>query len=31
VGRMLDLFDIETGAVRRWEGPARKGQRPEAD
>jgi 4-hydroxy-3-polyprenylbenzoate decarboxylase len=31
VGRMLDLFDIETGAVRRWEGPPRKGQRPEAD
>ena len=21
VGRMLDLFDIETTAVRRWEGP----------
>jgi 4-hydroxy-3-polyprenylbenzoate decarboxylase len=20
-GRLLDLFDIETGAVRRWEGP----------
>ncbi len=24
VGRMLDLFDIETGVVRRWEGPPRK-------
>jgi len=31
VGRMLDLFDIETGAVKRWEGPTRKRQRPEAD
>jgi 3-polyprenyl-4-hydroxybenzoate decarboxylase len=20
-GRLLDLFGLETGAVRRWEGP----------
>jgi 4-hydroxy-3-polyprenylbenzoate decarboxylase len=25
VGRVLDLFDIDTGRVRRWQGPQRSG------
>ncbi len=31
VGRMLDLFDIETGAVKRWEGAPRKPRAADAD
>lgn len=29
VGRMLDLFGLETGLVRRWAGPAGRGGDPE--
>lgn len=28
VGRVLDLFDLESGAVRRWGEPAAEGERP---
>jgi len=28
VGRVLDLFDLESGAVRRWGEPAAAGERP---
>lgn len=30
LGRVLDLFDIEVGAVRRWNGPGRNGHTDES-
>ena len=30
LGRVLDLFDIEVGAVRRWNGPGRSGHADES-
>ncbi len=28
VGRVLDLFGIDTGLLKRWEGPPARGDRP---
>ena len=30
VGRVLDLFDIDTDAVRRWQGATARAARPES-
>ena len=28
VGRVLDLFDIDVGILKRWEGPVRQANQP---